>query len=85
MTAREKIENAGFEDVIILSDYSYDDALIGVTTDNRAVYDFYKMADWLCENEGFTYEEAIEWIEYNTLRALPYMGHAAPIITYDIT
>lgn len=26
------------------------------------------------------YEEALEFIEYNTLRALPYMGNDAPII-----
>ena len=41
------------------------------------------MADW------FTVKcseyEAIEFIEYNTLRALPYFGDMAPIIMYDIS
>lgn len=84
MTAKEKLENAGYEDVVIFSDYSYDDALIGVTTNNQAVYDFDKMVEWLIAEHNFSETDAIEWIEYNTLRALPYMGSAAPIIIYSI-
>lgn len=84
MTAAEKILAAGYEDIVIFENYSYDDALIGVTEDGRAVYDFDKMVLWLVETEGFTVEEAIEWIEYNTIRALPYMGDDAPIIMYPL-
>ena len=84
MTASEKLLAAGYEDVVIFENYSYDDALIGVTEDGRAVYDFDKMVNWLVETEGFTAEEAIEWIEYNTIRALPYMGDDAPIIIYPL-
>ena len=74
----------GYEDVKHLTNYSYDTALIGVTEDNRAVYDFEKMVEWLVETEGFTSEEAVEWIEYNTVRALPYFGEKAPIIMYPL-
>ena len=84
MTAADKILEAGYEDVVILSDFSYDDALIGVTEDGRAVYDFDKRVDWLMEEEDFTQEEAIEWIEYNTIRALPYAGPDGPIIMYPL-
>jgi hypothetical protein len=84
MTARERLSELGYEDVVIFENYSYDDALIGVTEDNRAVYDFDKMVDWLCRTEGFTVTEAIEWIEYNTIRALPYAGEDAPIIMYRL-
>lgn len=84
MTSEEKLLDMGYEDVVIFSDYSYDDALIGVTEDNRAVYDFDKMVTWLVETEGFTVDEAIEWIEYNTIRALGYAGHGAPIIMYPL-
>ena len=84
MTAIERLAEHGYEDVIVFENFSYDDALIGVTEDNRAVYDFDKMVDWLCENEGFSPEEAIEWIEYNTIRALPYAGEDAPIIMYQL-
>lgn len=83
-TAEEKILDNGYEDILILKNYSYDDALIGVTEDERAVYDFNKMVDWLMETEEISQEEAIEWIEYNTIRALPYMGERAPVIMYPL-
>lgn len=83
-TAEEKILDNGYEDVLILKNYSYDDALIGISEDDRAIYDFDKMIEWLMETENFTQEEAIEWIEYNTIRALPYMGEKAPIIMYSL-
>jgi hypothetical protein len=85
MTAAERLLEAGYEDVVILENYSYDDALVGVTEDGRAVYDFDKMVDWLMEKEGWTLDEAVEWIEYNTIRALPYAGPDAPVVMYPLT
>lgn len=35
----------GYEGVKYLVNYSYDDALIGVSTDNRAIYDYGKMVE----------------------------------------
>ena len=84
MTAEEKILEAGYEDVVILSNFSYDSALIGVTEDGRAVYDYEQMILWLIDTEGWTPEEAVEWIDYNTIRALPYMGDRAPLIMYPL-
>ena len=84
MTAAEKIEAAGLDDVIIFENYSYDDALVGVTEDGRAVYDFDKMVDWLVQETGWGLEEATEWIEYNTIRALPYAGPQGPLIMYSL-
>ena len=84
MTANEKLRGAGYEGVVIFDNYSYDNALIGVSEDGRAVYDFDKMVEWLQANEGFTAEDAIEWIEYNTIRALPYAGEKAPIVIYPL-
>ena len=84
MTAADKLLDAGYEDVVILENYSYDDALVGVTEDGRAVYDFEKMVAWLMETEGLDEIEAVEWIEYNTIRALPYAGDRAPIIMYPL-
>ena len=77
---RELLLEEGYEDVVIFENFSYDTAFIGVSEDNRAVYDYDKMIEYLVEVEGFEDEtEAIEWIEYNTIRALPYMKNA-PII-----
>ena len=34
--------------------------------------------------DGMSYEEASEFIDYNTVRACPYMGDRAPIILRSI-
>lgn len=85
MNAEEKLLDAGYEGVKYLINYSYDDALIGVSEDGRAIYDYEKMIDWLIKEEGWSDNEAVEWIETNTIRALPYMGADAPIIMYPLT
>ena len=82
MNAEEKLLENGYEGIKYLMNYSYDTALIGVTHDDRAVYDYDLMVEWLMKEEGFTEEEALEWIDYNTLRALPYMGSDGPIILH---
>ena len=84
MSIEERLLNNGYEGVKYLTNYDYETALIGVTGDGRTVYDFNKMVEWLIETECFTYEEAVEWIEYNTVRALPYLGENAPIIVYPL-
>lgn len=84
MNAEERLLNEGYENVTYLVNYSYDNALIGVSWDGRTIYDFEKMVDWLMEKEGWSDNEAIEWIEYNTIRGLPYMGEKAPIVMYPL-
>lgn len=84
MNAEERLLEYGYEGIKYLVDYSYDDALIGVSEDGRAIYDFDKMVEWLMNKEGLSDIEAVEWIETNTLRALPYMGADAPIIMYPL-
>lgn len=37
MDANELLTEAGYEDVVIFKDFSYDGALIGVSHDNRAI------------------------------------------------
>ena len=84
MNAEERLIEYGYEDVKYLVNESYDDALIGVSEDGRAIYDYDKMVDWLVDKYNWTDEEAVEWIEYNTIRALPYFGEGAPIIMYPL-
>lgn len=73
--------DAGYEDVAYYVNQEYPDALIGVTTNNIAVYDYNLMIEQLI-NEGFTEEEATDWISYNTMGA--YFGENTPIIMYPI-
>jgi hypothetical protein len=83
-TAEELLLDNGYEDVVILKNYSYDDALIGVSHDNRAIYDYNLMVEWLMKNQGMDEIEAVEWIDYNSIRALSYFGPDAPIIMYPL-
>ena len=69
-------------DAIVLENYAFDNAIVGVTLDGKAIYCFQLMIEELV-GEGFDELEAIEWIEYNTIRSLPYMGEKAPVIMYS--
>ena len=82
--AEKRCLDAGCEDVILFAGESYDTALVGVTEDNRAVYDFEKMVEWLMENQGIDREAAMDWICYNTICDLPNAGPSGPIIMYRI-
>ena len=72
------------EDAIVFDNMSYDGSIVGVTTDGRVVYDYDKMVEELMQDEEWSYEDAAEWIDYNTIRALPYAGENGPIIMYPV-
>lgn len=64
----------------VFSNPSFNNSIIGISCDGRVIYDFDLMIEDLMEEESIDFEDALEFIEYNTLRALPYMGDNAPII-----
>lgn len=72
--------DCGYEDTIILESPDYLSAIVGISDDARIIYDYEKMVKFLMISEGMDYEEAIEFIDFNTLGALPYMGEKRPII-----
>ena len=80
---KQLISDLGYEDVRVFDDYDYADAFIGMSNTDRAVYSYDKMIEWLMLKENWTYEEAVEWIDYNTMRALPYYPDG-PIVVYDV-
>lgn len=85
MTRNEIIEiinEQGLEDVVLFESPSYDSAFIGISHDDRAVYSYDKMVEYLVEQEEMTEEEAADFIGYNTLRAMPYMPNS-PIVVFD--
>lgn len=83
MSVKSLLEELGYEDVIVFDDYG-EETLIGVDSNNRAVYDYDKMVEWTMRNFDCTYEDAMDWIDYNTIRSLPYVGEGAPIVVYPI-
>lgn len=80
---KELIADYEYEDITIFSNPDYASAFIGISEDNRAVYDYDKMVEFLMDKDGMTDIEAIEFIEYNTIRSLPYFENA-PIIVHSL-
>ena len=60
----------------------YESAIIGVTDDDRVAYDYHRLCLAEMANAGCTYEEAEEWVQFNTLRSIPYMGSQSPVVIY---
>lgn len=80
---KELICEFGYEDVLIFSNPSYASAFIGVSDDNRAIYDYGLMVEHLMIEEGWSDVESIEFIDFNTLKALPYYENP-PIVLYRL-
>lgn len=77
---RESLVDAGYEDVVVFENPDYDDCIIGVSSDRRAIYSMEKMVRWLMTEDHISEEDARDFICYNTLRSLPYIGETAPIV-----
>ena len=74
----------GYENLILFENPDFDDAIIGTSHNGRVVYDFDKMVECLAKEENMTVEEAMDFICYNTIRSIPYMGSDAPIVLYPL-
>lgn len=82
MAVNQSVRDKLPKNAIVFDNHAYDNSIIGVSFQGRAIYDFDKMVKELMNDEGWTEEEAIEWIEYNTIRALPYGGEKTPMVVY---
>lgn len=74
----------GHEETVFFEHPSMVKAITGITDSEQLIYDYNLMIEAAMEEEGWTCEEAIEWIEYNTLRSIPYMGSNHPIVSLPI-
>ena len=70
------------DQAIVFDNPDFDDAIIGITHDGKAVYDYLGMVHSLMKEDGINEEEAVDFIDYNTIRALPYAGEYAPVIVH---
>ena len=59
----------------------HDNALAGWSTDGKAIYRVYDIVATLMERDGMTYEEAMEYFDFNILGA--YVGEYTPIYMYE--
>ena len=74
-----------YEEVIIFSGVThYASAFVGVVEDGdtvRAVYSYSKMIEWLMEECKMSYEDAVEWIDFNTIPACYRIND--PLVLFD--
>ena len=75
---RQDLCDKGYEDVMVFENEDYEGCIVGVTTNNEAVYSKSKMIEWYMRQYHCSEEEALEWIEYNTERSIGFEG--SPII-----
>ena len=82
MAINYEIRNKLPPDSIVFDNYAYDNSIIGATLDGRVVYCYEYMVKELMNDNSWCEVDAIEWLEYNTIRAIPYCGEKAPIVVY---
>ncbi len=82
---KEILSELGHDTTVVLENPSYLNAILGITEEGSLCYSYEKMAQCLMEEDKMDYEEAIEFIDYNTIRAIPYMASVGvkPTIIYD--
>ena len=71
---------AGYEGTIFFTNPSYEDAFLGISSDDRAIYDYEKMIESLVNHEDMTEDEAREFIDYNAT----FYIEGGPIILYRL-
>lgn len=81
---REFLEAQGHEETVFFENPSFVKAITGITDSGQLIYDYALMIYSAMEEENWNEEESVEWIEFNTLRSIPYMGHARPIVSMPI-
>lgn len=75
---REQLQE-NYDDSLLFAD-GFDNCIIGVCEDfgtTRVVYCISKMVETLFNDAGMPYDEALEYLEYNTFNA--WVGESTPI------
>ena len=72
------------DDVVHFDGPEFDGGIVGVTTDGRLVYSYDKLVRALMEANKWDETDAIDWVEFNTLRSLPYIHGKAPVVMNDL-
>lgn len=73
------------EGTVFLEPEWLDEAIVGYANVNGhdvLAYGYSALITAFMKHDDMDYETAVEWVDYNTLRALPYMGAQAPIVVY---
>jgi hypothetical protein len=82
MTEKTKtlLSDWNLDEAVVFENPSYETAIVGYDVHSgRIIYDYELMIDYLVENEQMNEDEAVEFIDYNTIRSLDYVENH-PII-----
>lgn len=74
---RKTLNNYGEENEVtfkLFENPSFDESIVGLSNDNRVIYDYDLMVQEFAQENKCSQEEAEEFIQYNTMRALPYFN-----------
>tara|TARA_Y100001973_G_C5186502_1_gene328189 strand:- start:178 stop:438 length:261 start_codon:yes stop_codon:yes gene_type:complete len=83
MSIRKKLSDIYGEELIFAD--GFDDAIIGVAAGHdlqRVVYCYASMVEIMMKDNSISYEDALDWIEYNTVGS--YVGKNTPIYVMGI-
>ena len=82
---KDLLKELGYEETVVFENPSYLKAIIGISDDGALCYLYDKMVQCLMQEDGMDYEGAMEFIDYNTIRALPYASSMGirPIVVYN--
>lgn len=84
-TALRRFLADAYGPVVMLDGPEFDGGIVGTTHDGKLVYSYEKLVRALIGGTArWSVADAVDWIEYNTIRSLPYMGDKAPIVMNDL-
>lgn len=74
------------EECVVFDNPAFDSSIIGHSTDGATVYSYDKMVQEYIQDNQCSEEDAMEWIDFNTIRSLPYAASVGipPIIVYEL-
>lgn len=73
------------EEAVLLEPTYFDEAIRGISVGGRVVYSYDSLCEVVSREHEISIEDAMKFVDVNTIRALPYMGENAPIVMHEFT
>ena len=82
---KDLLNELEYRNTVVLENPSCLNAIIGITDEGALCYSYEKMIECLMEEDKMEYEDAMEFVDYNTIKVLPYLSSIGvrPIVIYD--